>query len=147
MPWPTTEAITAPVTARAWRVELMSESFSMVCRMPRTWPSGLASALANTLTTRFRSSPPRMPSSSIVRRTAPASIASRITPWAITSSLLACALMPITITTFCSSSMPAEVDATEDDRLQSCSTASSVSAAAAASPVASATPSAEAPRE
>ena len=51
-PVPARPAINPPTAARAWRVELMSVSSSMVWRNPLTWPLGDASALANTLTIR-----------------------------------------------------------------------------------------------
>ncbi len=72
------EASTAPTTARAWRVWLMSESSSMVWRRPRTMPLGSASALANTLTMLLAGTG-RLAMASITER---ASMASRITVWA-----------------------------------------------------------------
>ena len=63
----------------------------------------------------------------------------------MTNGLAERAELPITMTTLCISSMPAEDEATEENKRQSFNTCSS--ATRSSSPSAKATPSAEAPRE
>ncbi len=88
-----------------------------------------------------------MPTACKALRTAPASIASFITPWPITSSLDQAALLPSTITWFSIISIPAEVLATPENIDRSRQTAASPTTRPPSSPSAWATPSAEAPRE
>ena len=70
-----------------------------------------------------------------------------MTLWPTTRSLSEPAALPITMISQFISSMPADVEATPEVRLQSAQIASSVIRPSATSPRASATPSADAPRE
>ena len=78
--------------------------------------------------------------------TAAASMASRITSCPMTKRLADEFELPSTITTLCISSIPADVEATDENRLQSFSTCAS-RISLVISPSARATPSADAPRE
>ena len=90
-------------------------------------PSGEASALAKILTSRpfARASAVPSPTLSSASATAARSIESRITAWPITNGLSEAAELPITMTTLCMNSMPAEDEATEENKFQSFSTWSS----------------------
>ena len=124
----------------------------MVWRASRTRPSGLASALASRLTRRVRQQlgvALRVEPEGVAqqRRTLAASMASRISQCAMRNAEALPSASPSTMTTLPSSSMPAEAEARAEYRLQSLSTAASLTASRATSPSATATPSAEAPRE
>ena len=79
--------------------------------------------------------------------TAGRSIASRMTPLAMTRSPDQAALLPRTMTSLCISSIPAELLARGDHRPRSRQITASSSAAGSTSPSATATPSAAAPRD